>query len=480
MSEIVPHWLTKQADLHPNRIAMEWMNGDTITFKQLHKKSMQFARKLVTAGAYKGSKLAILSTNQLDMVLAIHAASYLQVTIVLLNARLTSSELTYQYSQSDAEMLLTTADLRLKKDLSFACIYTFSEIHDQPEAECKLATSIDLRTSFTMMYTSGTTGKPKAVVHTYGNHWWSAIGSMLNLGLHDDDKWLLVLPIFHVGGLSILFRSIIYGMPVLFMDQYDAEQMKTAISKHGVTIISVVTMMLKQLLDEIEDEEFPKQVRCVLLGGGAVPQPLLNRIEKMRVPLFQSYGMTETSSQIVTLNDTYARKKLGSSGKPLLPASVKIQNKDREGIGEIVVKGPMVFNGYYKMPDVNETSFKDGWFQTGDLGYFDADDFLYVVDRRKDLIISGGENIYPSEIENVLLKLPYIEEVAVIGKTDDNWGEVPVAFIVLNTPVNAEEIIAYAKQYLANFKLPKEIIFKQSLPKNATNKIMRHRLKKEI
>lgn len=480
MGECIPHWLTKQAELHPEKTAIECVTGEVLTFQELKQNSEQIAYKLAARGVTKGTKVAILSSNTMEMIFIIHAISYLQAIAVLLNTRLTERELTYQLEQSEAELLLTTKSLQVDKGLSFDRQLTFEQLKKTSEKRTDLETEIDLAAPYTMMFTSGTTGTPKGVVHTYGNHWWSAIGSILNLGLEDNDKWLLTLPLFHVGGLSILFKSAIYGMSVYFMEQYDTKTLTEALSRKKVTIASLVTLMLRQLLDELGESEFPSHVRCILLGGGSVPETLLQRVEQKNVPLFQSYGMTETSSQIVTLSAAYARKKLGSAGKPLLPAQIKIHQPNQEGIGEILVKGPMVFHGYFNMHEVDDKTFQDGWFYTGDLGLIDEDGFLYVVDRRTDLIISGGENIYPTEIENVLLEIEGIQEAAVVGAPDDTWGQVPVAFLVSESPIEPDFVISYVKEKLASYKLPKQIFFKNTLPKNASNKIMRHRLVAEL
>lgn len=480
MTQKIPHWLTKQADVNPNHIALEFVDGHSYTFAELKQLSEIFARKLANIGVKKGTKIAILSANSLDMVLAIHAASFLNAVIILLNIRLTEHELRYQLEHAEAELLITTQALLSEKALDFTPTYLFSDIHAQKEKKVALANEIALDDAFTMMFTSGTTGKPKAVVHTYGNHWWSALSSALNLGVHKDDKWLLVLPLFHVGGLSILFRSVIYGMTVFFLEKYDRKHLAIVMQQNDITIASLVTIMLRDLLAELGVKPFPKRVRCILLGGGGVPAPLLKEVAAKKVPLFLSYGMTETSSQIVTLSKAYIHEKLGSAGKPLLTASVKIVNADEDGIGEIAVKGPMVFHGYYKQPEVNKQVFTDGWFHTGDLGYLDEDGFLYVVDRRKDLIISGGENIYPSEIENVLLAHPKVLDVAVVAKRDERWGQVPVAFVVAKETVKETELITFAEQSLARFKIPKQIIFTDSLPRNAANKIMRYQLQLEL
>lgn len=479
-TETIPHWLTKQAALHPHKVALELTNGKSITFLQLKQKSKRFANQLAGLHIKEETRVAILSSNHLDMIIAIHALSYLEAVVVLLNTRLTKHELTDQLNRSGAQLLITTQSLQQEKDLSFAKQFTFSEIHELEESEPRLATEINLNAPFTMMYTSGTTGAPKGVIHTYGNHWWSAIGSVLNLGLHDDDKWLLTLPLFHVGGLSILIRSVMYGMTVFFMEQYNVTTVKRALFDYRVTIASLVTLMLQQLIDEIGDDQLPDHVRCILLGGGSVPEPLLKCVEAKNIPLFQSYGMTETSSQIVTLSERYAREKLGSAGKPLLPAQVTIHEPNAEGIGEIFVKGPMVFHGYDQLPEENERAFSNGWFNTGDLGYFDEAGFLYVVDRRTDLIISGGENIYPSEIEQIILDYPSITDVAVVGLAHDRWGEVPVAFIVAKEYVEETELITFIESRIASYKVPRKIIFTKELPRNASNKIMRHRLAEQL
>lgn len=480
MNESMPHWLTKQAFLNPQKIAIECAEGQSFTFLQLHEKSVQFAKKLAQLGIERGSRIAVLSNNSIDMIVAIHALSYLRAVVVLLNSRLTAKELTYQLEKSKATLLLTTENWLEIKQLSFQPVHTFSEVQNLVEKDVTLAEEIILSDPFTMMFTSGTTGAPKGVIHTYGNHWFSAIGSVLNLGLHHNDKWLLTLPIFHVGGLSILIRSVLYGMTVYFIEKYEVKEIKRAFFERKVTIASLVTLMLRQLVEELEKDKLPSHVRCILLGGGSVPEPLLREVEKRDIPLFQTYGMTETSSQIATLSVTYARSKLGSAGKALAPANIKISNPDGEGIGEIIVKGPMVFEGYDNMPEENKRSFQDGWFYTGDLGYFDNDGFLYIVDRRTDLIISGGENIYPSEIEEVLLEHPLVQEAAVVGKTDEKWGKVPVAFIVSDAKLEPETLTEFAKVRLADYKVPKEIVFINQLPRNASNKVMRHRLVEKL
>ncbi|WP_249871148.1 o-succinylbenzoate--CoA ligase [Oceanobacillus saliphilus] len=477
MAEIIPHWLTKQADLSPELIAIEMDNGMTVTFAELKERSQIFARKLAQVGVTEGVHVGILSTNQVPMVVAIHALSYLGAVGVMLNTRLTDEELNYQLKDAEVSLLLTADHLKdSTNDLKAEKMKTFSEMESVIEKDFTLKSELHLDDIFTIMYTSGTTGFPKGVIHTYGNHWWSAISSALNLGLNKEDKWLIPLPVFHVSGLSTAIKSVIYGMPIYLMEKFDAVKVHEAIMKKGITIVSVVTIMVQRLMEMLGDQSYPTSLRCLLLGGGPAPKPMLKRAKEKNIPVFQSYGMTETASQLVTLSPKDALEKVGSAGKPLFSAQLKISEHATDQIGEILVKGPMVTKGYFKNKEANEAAFTGGWFSTGDLGYLDADGFLYIVDRRKDLIISGGENIYPSEIESVLSGMEQILEVGVAGKADEVWGKVPVAFVVKKREVTAEEIYAYAKNRLAKYKLPKEIRFVDELPRNASNKLVRNKL----
>ncbi|WP_096270992.1 o-succinylbenzoate--CoA ligase [Paucisalibacillus globulus] len=478
MAEVIPHWLTKQAFLSPNQPAIEMVDGSTITFIELKEKSQEFARKLAKLKITKGSHVGVLSNNNVTMIIAIHALSYLGAVAVLLNTRLTNEELNYQIRDANVTVVISQDELLYQaKELDVDIAMSFSEVEKRIKEKVELIDEIDLSEPFTIIYTSGTTGFPKGVVHTYGNHWWSAIGSALNLGLVESDKWLAVLPYFHVGGLSIFIKSAIYGMPVYLVEKFNEQIVLDAIVNRGVTIASVVTVMVQRILATLGDNQFPSHFRCMLLGGGPAPVPLLEKASERNIPVFQSFGMTETTSQIVTLSSRDALQKIGSAGKALFPAQIKIKDSEPNEIGEILVKGPMVTNGYYNNKKANDSNFDDGWLSTGDLGYLDEEGFLFVVDRRKDLIISGGENIYPSEIESVLTGFQGVKEVGVTGKPDDYWGQVPIAFIVpAHEQIHIEDVLNYAKGKIAKYKLPKEIHFVDSLPRNASNKLVRNKL----
>ncbi|MEH7525627.1 AMP-binding protein, partial [Bacillus sp. JJ1503] len=245
----------------------------------------------------------------------------------------------------------------------------------------------------------------------------------------------------------------------------------------------IVSTMLSRIEEELIDEHLPSEFRCMLLGGGPASKALLEKCKHKQIPVYQTYGMTETSSQIVTLSPEYSMSKLGSAGKVLFPSQLKIVRSDGDEAGpneagEILVKGPNVTSGYLNKEDETEKKIVNGWLSTGDIGTLDQEGFLYVLDRRSDLIISGGENIYPAEIESVLVSHPSISDAGVIGVKDEEWGEVPIAFVVKVIEVTAEEIREFCQQKLAKYKIPKKILFLDEIPRNASKKILRRELRK--
>lgn len=480
----MPHWLDKQADIAPEQVAIESPLFNPITFYTLRNRAQQFAKKLRSLGVQEGDHVAIHSTNSLEMIIAIHGLSYLGAVIVLLNTRLSKKELAFQIHDANVTYLISTTEgqnyLEGLVEPTIVKVVSFMTVEEQREMTSDLITEINPDDIFTIIYTSGTTGKPKGVVHTYGNHWSSAIASALNLGIDKQDKWLATLPLFHVGGFSLLMKSVIYGMPIYLLEKFEVEGIHEAIMEKGVTIVSVVSVMLDRLIEKLANQSYPELFRGMLLGGGPASAYLLEKARQKRIPVFQTYGMTETSSQIVTLSPNEALRKIGSAGKALLTAQMKVMKKQKVAkpleIGEIFVKGPMVTTGYYQNEAINQSVLCQGWLATGDLGYLDVEGFLYVVDRRKDLIISGGENVYPAEIENVLIGIDGIKEAGVVGQEDPKWGKVPVAFIITEDKLDLNLVKEQCREELAEYKVPKAFYIVESLPRNASNKLLRHQL----
>ncbi|MBC1794934.1 o-succinylbenzoate--CoA ligase [Listeria booriae] len=468
------NWLEKRVRLSPKRTALVF-DGKQETFSEIYDAVQKVAGQLASFGVRDGMFVALLGKNDRDTFLMIHALQQLGAKTVFLNNRLTATEMGYQIRDAQVERCLYAADFAdvMANAAGNVRAVAFTEVMmAEPSDATPIVSHFAMETVASIMYTSGTTGKPKGVMQTFGNHWWSATGSMLNLGLQEGDSWLCAVPIFHISGLSILMRSVIYGIPVYLEEHFDAKRVDQFLRSGEVTIISVVTTMVQRLLDTYTKSYHPK-FRCMLLGGGPASKAILESCFAKGIPLIQSFGMTETASQIVTLPPEDALQKIGASGKPLFPAEVKISDQD-----EILLKGPNITAGYLHNEAATQAAFDaNGWFRTGDIGYLDQDGFLFVQERRSDLIISGGENIYPTEIEHVLLEYPTVLEVAVVAKQDDKWGEVPVAFLVTTEETSEEQLHQFCEERLAKYKIPHQFHLLDELPKTASQKIQRHKLK---
>lgn len=503
ISPLLPNWLTRCAENIPTRLALQC--GQTCwSFAELAHQTEKLAAQLTATGVGEQSRVALLAPNGLAYVTFVHALTRLGAILVPLNIRLTQEELRWQLIDVKAELLVSTTDMherasvfmRTLPTLPHASLHTISSA---PESiEIQLCTSegdpypcispaprplIDLSATQVIMYTSGTTGKPKGVIITYGMQWWNASSSALNLGHSPDDRWLACLPLFHIGGLSILMRSVIYGISVILLEKFEEQAVNRAIQEDGVTIISVVAVMLQRMLNAAGPEvHYPATLRCVLLGGGPAPRPLLEQCASLHIPVAQTYGLTESCSQAVTLAPADALRKLGSAGRPLLPVQIQVRQGNRPAsageAGIIYLQGPTITPGYADRPKETAEVLQDGWFSTGDIGYLDEDGYLYVLDRRSDLIVSGGENVYPAEIESVLLAHPAVAEAGVCGQLDPEWGQIAIAFIKTysDQSTDSASILEYARQRLARYKVPRTIHFVEELPRNSSGKLLRREL----
>jgi O-succinylbenzoic acid--CoA ligase len=329
------------------------------------------------------------------------------------------------------------------------------------EADLPLLGEHDLDALHCRILTSGTSGGPRPVGLTYGNHLWSAVGSAFNLGVEPTDRWLCCLPLAHVGGLSIVMRSVIYGTTAVVHPDFDIDRIAASLEGDGVTLVSLVSTQLLRLL-EAEVDLLP--LRAVLVGGGPVPEDVIEEAIGRGATVVQTYGLTEAASQVTTLEPGQAQRKLGSAGRPLLTTHLRIQE------GEILVQGPTVAPG---------TADEDGWLHTGDLGSIDEEGFLYVTDRLGDVIVSGGENVLPAEVEEVLLRHPGVADAAAVGRADAEWQEAVTAVVVLRNraSVSAEELRAHCAAELAGYKVPKQVEFVAELPRTASGKLIRRELR---
>ncbi len=468
--------------------------GQRWSYQELQAGASALAAGLAARGAGAGDRIALLAGNRPLTVQAIHAVPRLGATLVPLNLRLTDDELAYQLTVARPRLLLADAErIDVARRLAAGRGLSVVVLEDLPStAEPAPPVALPDDQVHTIMFTSGTTGRPKGAMLSAGNHFASAVASLLNLGVERDDRWLCCVPLFHMAGLSIMIRSAVSGFPIVLQDGFDPQAVNRAIDNEGVTIVSLVPVMLQRLLDARDGAPLPATFRCALTGGGPVPRPLLDQCAASGVPVTQTYGLTETASQVVTLAPREALSHLGAAGRPLWGTRIRLMLDDVEAApgeaGEIQVQGPTVMSGYFNDAPATAAAFvpsdRDGparWLRTGDIGFQDKAGYLHVLDRRTDLIISGGENVYPAEVEAVLLEHPGVAEVAVVGLPDPEWGQRPAAFVVpADSNLKEDDVIRFAKTRLAGYKLPALVILVSALPRTAAGKIQRHRLRGQV
>lgn len=477
------NWLKKRVQLSADKQALIFENR-VWSFSELYQEVLERCNYLISKKIYQKKRVAIIGENSPELYFYILGLQQLNIETVFINFRLAKSEIEYQLQNSKAELLLKSSEI----SLDFSTIVEELIFNDSKVS--KIIEDIDdyIIDEFnpdvvtSIMYTSGTTGKPKGVLQTFGNHWSSAIGAQLNMPTKQSDTWICAVPIFHISGLSIMMRSLIYGMSVQLFTKFSVEKIDKSLKEGIGNIISVVPYMLKKLIEDKTINDYDNSFSYMLLGGGSIDTATLKKCEMLKIPVIQSYGMTETASQIVALNNSDMIKKVGSAGKPMFTVGLKIAKKDKtDDVGEILIKTPSLTKGYLNNSEkFAEKITTDGWFKTGDVGYLDQDGYLYIKSRLSELIISGGENIYPSEIEHVLLEYPGIKECAVIGKKDNIWGAIPIGFLVTNHNIDQRKLNEYLVGKIAKYKIPKEFRIIDKLPKTASGKIKKGSLYEKL
>jgi fatty-acyl-CoA synthase len=497
-------WLTKRAFLNGDREAV--VDGSRrISYQELNSRVNRLSLGLLALGLKPGDRLAMLAYNCLEYTEVIFAAAKLGLLLVPLNWRLSPAELAFNLSDSGTETLIFAPGfagvvsglvdqtpvrrlLVLGEEEAGAPAYEkVLAAHSGQEPEP--GEPVNLNTPHIIMYTAGTTGRPKGAVLTQGASFWNAINLEMDMYFTPRDRNLLVLPMFHIGGIGLFTLPMIYvGGTVVIQRTFEPAETIRLLSEENITLFFGVPAVFLFLIQhpDFRSEAFAK-ARVVMSGGAPLPVSLVKRYHEAGIALQQGFGMSEAAPSIATLGKDRSLQKVGSIGRALFHLEARVVDDELKDVptgvvGEMVIRGPNLMQGYWNRPEATAEAFAGGWFHTGDLARMDKEGDLTIVERKKDMFISGGENVYPAEVENAIFELSQISEVAVVGIPDEKWGEVGRAVVVLKEgqPLSEKEILDHLRGRLAKYKIPKSVVFVDRLPRNAAGKVLKTELRDRL
>lgn len=494
-------WMAKRRRKSPDKAALIHGEGSVMTYRQLADGADQVAAVLRQRDVRKGDAIAYLGENSPGFLQVMFGAAQLGAVFVPVNTRLAAPEVAHVLSDSGVRALIHDPEFAQTAASAagaarVASVMVTGEGDDEAPGLARLmrtAPAVPVDADVTLddpaaiVYTSGTTGKAKGAVLTHGNLTWVALNCIVDYDVVSTDVALMISPLFHVASLGMGALPVILKGATIVLDKgFEPGRALAQIERHGVTMLSGVPTTYQLMADHPDwastDLSTLKKLTC---GGSPVPTRILNAYEERGLSFSQGYGMTETSPGATSLSPAMTRTKQGSVGLPHFFTDVRVTDADGRvvphgTVGEIEIAGPNVFPGYHGLPEATAAAFTaDGWFRSGDLGYLDTDGYLYVSDRLKDMIISGGENIYPAEVENLLNDLDGVTGVAVIGVPDERWGEVPWAIVTVRdgAAVDTDTVRAHLDGKLARYKLPKHVVIVDELPRTASGKVRKAELR---
>lgn len=497
--------VTRHAHARPDAIAVVH-EGRHRSYRDLHAVASRLAHGMRAAGVRDGDRVAVLLPNSLEFIEVYVAVMRLGAIFVPINVRLAADEIAYQLADCQATAIVThptfhrtvavatdaTSTWKLttaETDLP-ACYTPLAELLDVAVEEF-LDAPKDLGDVQRIVYTSGTTSRPKGTLLTHGQVWWGCATRCADFQFSERDVNLAVAPLYHVGGLDSFTTPMLYiGGTSVVLSRFDPSAVLDSIQAENVTNTWLAPTLLRQVLDVDGAAGCDASTLRVILGGGEkAPLPVIRRLHDTwpHAGYYDAYGLTECQGIATFLHARDSIRKIGSVGRPALLREVTVVGDDSSPVppgqvGEICVRGPVITPGYWRAADATEKALVDGWLHTGDVGYLDEEGYLYVVDRLKDMIRSGLENVASSEIERVLYELPAVAEAAVVAMPDDRWGEVPAAYIVCRSghDLSARDVTDHCRRLLAPFKVPKVVLFVDQLPRTASGKIQKHRLRESV
>jgi O-succinylbenzoic acid--CoA ligase len=483
-------WLTHRADVSPRKTAIiEATDGTEWTYSELDSAVEETAGKLAGLGLRQGDHLGMLMETRMDGIVLVHAAMRLGCVLVPLNVRLAAPELQRQVDVTDLSTLVCEAEREsvahdVAGDVPVVSVDSSETTLADRDPAAFTPADWSREDPEVFLFTSGTTGNPKAVTLTMGNLYASATASAFRLGVLPDDRWHLCLSTYHMGGLAPLLRSTLYGTTVVLQRGFDAEETLSHLREYEPTGISLVPTMLQRLLDA---GDLSDSLRFVLLGGASARDDLIEECAERDVSVCPTYGMTETASQIATASPDEAVSHVGTVGRPLMFTRASVVDEDGSLVptgkpGELVVSGPTVMAGYYGNPDATEEAFCEHGLRTGDVGYRDEGGRLWVLNRRSDRIVTGGENVHPGEVVDVLRDHPDVADVAVVGVEDEEWGE-RIAALVVPLPgktVALDSVREFCDGRLAGYKHPRLLDTAAELPRTTSGTVDREAVRERF
>ncbi|MFD3430781.1 acyl-CoA synthetase [Nocardia fluminea] len=490
-------WPARRARMTPTAVAVT-ADDREITYAQLHERAIRAAQALRALGLGAGDRVAYLGPNHPAYLEILFAAGQLGAVFVPLNNRSATAEVEYALTDSGARVLVHTGEhdalvaaLPGNAELSIVRVGGGPGGYDDLLAAASpepVDAEVGLDDDCLIMYTSGSTGRPKGAVLTHGNLTWNSLNVIVESDLAGDEVSLVVAPLFHVAALGMIcLPTLLKGGRVVLLSKFDPAQVLELIERERVTwMFGVPTMFDALAAQPAWAHADLSSLRILLCGGAPVPHATIARYTDRDLGFVQGYGMTEAAPGVLMLDRAHAESKLGSAGVPSFFTDVRVVDVDGAQVapgerGEILVRGPNVMRGYWNRPDATADALRDGWFHSGDVATVDADGYTYIVDRVKDVIISGGENIYPAEVENEIAHHPKVAACVVIGVPDEKWGEVGRAVVVARegTHPDADELLNFLRERLAGFKIPRSVIFVDELPATGSGKIRKTDVKQQ-
>ncbi|MFW9962809.1 MAG: long-chain fatty acid--CoA ligase [Candidatus Sifarchaeia archaeon] len=496
-------WTGRRALLTPKREGMvDNILGKRYTFGELDKRANQVARVLLESGVRKGDRVCIYSKNRFDFLDVLFACGKIGAILTPFNNRLTTPELEYLIKKTNPSVVFYDPELRPqfdelrtfveKKSVFVLGDKNFGSDSDIHSLMTKLSSNeverpaLTLDDPYLIVFTGGTTGLPKGAVLSHGLVFWNSVNTITSWGLRPDDIQPLLFPLFHTGGINVLLIPFIHlGAKSIIMGDFNVEETFRVIVDERCTLVIGVPTMFNMMA---QSKDFSKvnfdNVRVFISGGAPCPVAIMERYWNRGKILKMGYGLTEVGPNNFYLPEDDVKRKPSSVGFPVFHCDTKIVDDDNKElptgeVGELLLRGPHIFSCYWDEPEETKNTIEpDGWVHTGDLGMKDDEGFYFITGRKKDMFISGGENVYPAEIEELLFKHPSVLEAAVVGVEDEKWGEVGKAFIVLkqDKSLDKDEVLKYLDGKLARYKIPKHYEFRGELPKSAAGKILKREL----